>query len=83
VVYSYRGHNYTEWTYGYTEFGTTAASDAILTSLQMTLTALVMVVMLALNVASIFAFQKYMNRKSKLRVRKSKYKKRTLILSLI
>ncbi len=49
VVYSYKGHNYTEWSYDYTDFGNTVASSAILTFLQVFRTFLVMVVLLTLN----------------------------------
>jgi hypothetical protein len=72
VVYSYKGQNYTEWSLASTDIGNTVASSAILTSLQVFRTFLVMVVLLALNIASVFAFQKYMSKKLQAGVGKSK-----------
>jgi hypothetical protein len=66
-----------------TEFGDSLASLILFTTLQVVRALLVMVVLLALNVASIFAFQSYMTKKSKLRVGESKQKDLCLKFSSI
>jgi hypothetical protein len=62
-VYVYRNATYVEWNLVITDFATSPAGSWFLSSLSIFRMILVMVVMLAINIASIFAFRKYFSKK--------------------